>query len=312
MANHRKSGLAKGGDLACDCAVLWHNVTDIMSFGKTERNREPADQPGRFGRFYLQELINRGGVAEIWLATDSQSQPFALRRMIDTSLFNFTERRRFFHGCKVLSQIHHNENVVGYIEHGKIEGRPFLLMEYVEASNLKLLIGRTDEVLAENVAQIVIDMAQGLEQVHESGFIHLDFKPENILVTRNARVRLIDFDLAQPKPEEPRKMAGNPGTPAYMAPEHLQHLALDQRADIFAFGVTAYEVLTFAKPFPGDTPDEILRKQLNNELTPPRELNADIPPAMEKIILKCLERDMSERYPYMSVVVRDLHAALYV
>jgi serine/threonine-protein kinase len=175
-----------------------------------------------------------------------------------------------------------------------------------------MLIGRTDELLAENVAQIVIDMAQGLEQVHDSGFIHLDFKPENILVTRNARVRLIDFDLAQPKPEEPRKMAGNPGTPAYMAPEHLQHLALDQRADIFAFGVTAYEVLTFAKPFPGDTPDEILRKQLNYEMAPPRELNPDIPPALEKIILKCLEFDMSERYPYMSVVVRDLQSALYV
>jgi serine/threonine protein kinase len=283
-----------------------------MPFGKTERIRESPDQPGRFGRFYLQELINRGGVAEIWLATDSQAQNFALRRMMDTSLFNFTERRRFFHGCKVLSRIDHNENVINYIEHGKIEGRPYLLMEYVEASNLKMLIGRTDELLAENVAQIVIDMAQGLEQVHDSGFIHLDFKPENILVTRNARVRLIDFDLAQPKPEEPRKMAGNPGTPAYMAPEHLQHLALDQRADIFAFGVTAYEVLTFAKPFPGDTPDEILRKQLNYEMAPPRELNPDIPPALEKIILKCLEFDMSERYPYMSVVVRDLQSALYV
>jgi serine/threonine-protein kinase len=97
-----------------------------------------------------------------------------------------------------------------------------------------------------------------------------------------------------------------------MAPEHLQHLALDQRADIFAFGVTAYEVLTFAKPFPGDTPDEILRKQLDHELIPPRELNPDIPVAMEKIILQCLETDLQERYPYMSVVVRDLQSALYV
>ena len=185
-------------------------------------------------------------------------------------------------------------------------------MEYVEGANLKLMIGRSDEVLAENIAQIVIDMALGLEQVHDSGFIHLDFKPENILVSPNAKVRLIDFDLAQPKPAEPKKMAGNPGTPAYMAPEHLQHLALDQRADIFAFGVTAYEVLTFAKPFPGDTPAEILRKQLEHELIPPRELNADIPVAMEKIILKCLECDLEERYPYMSVVVRDLQTALYV
>jgi eukaryotic-like serine/threonine-protein kinase len=283
-----------------------------MPFGTTERNQEPAAQPGRFGRFYLEELVNRGGAAEIWLATDAQRQHFALRRMIDHSLFNFTERRRFFHGCEVLSQIHHNEYVINYFEHGKIEGRPYLLMEYVEGANLKLLMGRSDPVLAENIAQIVIDMAMGLEQVHDSGFIHLDFKPENIMVSPNAKVRLIDFDLAQPKPEKPKKMSGNPGTPAYMAPEHLQHEALDQRADIFAFGVTAYEALTFAKPFPGDTPDEILRKQLNGELIPPRELNPDIPIAMEKLLFKCLERDLDERYPYMSVVVRDLQAALYM
>jgi eukaryotic-like serine/threonine-protein kinase len=186
-------------------------------------------------------------------------------------------------------------------------------MEYVEGANLKLLITRSDPVLAENVAQIVIDMALGLEQVHDSGFIHLDFKPENILVSPTPKCGLIDFDLAQPKPEEPKKMAGNPGTPAYMAPEHLQHLALDQRADIFAFGVTAYEVLTFAKPFPGDTPDEILRKQLNDELIAPARIERRHPRcAMEKIILKCLECDLEERYPYMSVVVRDLQAALYV
>ncbi len=132
-----------------------------MAFGKSERNPEPAAQPGRFGRFYLEELINRGGVAEIWLASDAQRQHFALRRMIDNSLFNFTERRRFFHGCEVLSQIHHNEYVINYFEHGKIEGLPFLLMEYVEGANLKLVMARSEAVLSENIAQIVIDMALG-------------------------------------------------------------------------------------------------------------------------------------------------------
>ena len=283
-----------------------------MQTGKADQNDGSAGQPGRFGRFYLQELINRGGVAEVWSATDSNGQIYALRRMMNTSLFNFTERKRFFHGCEVLSKIHHNEYVVNYIEHGKIDGAPYLLMDFVAGSNLKLLMAKADEVLAENVAQIVLDAAQGLEQVHDSGFIHLDFKPENIIVTPGANVRLIDFDLAQPKPEEPKKMSGNPGTPAYMAPEHLQHMALDQRADVFAFGVTAYEVLTGAKPFPGETPDEILRKQINDELIVPRDLNPDIPFALEKIILKCLQRDMAARYPYMSVVVRDLEAALYV
>jgi serine/threonine-protein kinase len=283
-----------------------------MQFGKSQQGIESAPQPGRFGRFYLQELINRGGVAEVWSATDQNGKVYALRRMLNNSIFNFAERKRFFHGCEVLSQIHHNEYVVNYIEHGKIEGTPYLLMDFVAGANLKLLIGKSDPVLAENVAQIVLDMAQGLEQVHDSGFIHLDFKPENIIVTPNANVRLIDFDLAQPKPDEPKKMSGNPGTPGYMAPEHLQHFAIDQRADVFAFGVTAYEVLTSAKPFPGENPAEILRKQLNDEIIAPRELNPDIPVALEKIILKCLERDMSERYPYMSIVVRDLQAALYV
>jgi serine/threonine-protein kinase len=284
-----------------------------MASGKSDDSSESTPQPGRFGRFYLQELINQGGVNDIWVATDEQRRTFALRRMRNKSIFNFAERRSFLNGCEILSKIHHNENVINYIEHGKIEGTPYLLMDYVESSNLKLLLSRGDEVLAENVAQIIIDMALGLEQVHDSGFIHLDFKPENILVTRNAGVRLIDFDLARPKPAGPKKMPGkNPGTPAYMAPEHLQGLAIDQRADIFAFGVTAYEVLTTEKPFPGDTPDEILRKQLNDECAPPRDLNPDIPPAMEKIILKCLKRDMEDRYPFMSVVVRDLQSALYV
>ena len=97
-------------------------------------------------------------------------------------------------------------------------------------------------------------MALGLSHVHESGFMHLDFKPENVLVTRNGNVRLIDFDLAQPIPEKPKKMSKNPGTPGYMAPEQLQRKPIDPRADIFAYGVAAYELLTNHKPFPGETP----------------------------------------------------------
>jgi len=287
-----------------------------MHFGKSETRGKSHAQPGRFGRFYLQELINSGGVADIWLATDAQEQAFALRRFRKDSLSSFLDRlearRRFFRGCEILSKIG-NQKVIGYVEHGKIEGDPYLLMEYVEGSNLKQLLGRSDPALAENVAQILIDMATGLEHVHDSGFIHLDFKPENVLATRNGSVKLVDFDLAQPKPEQPVKISGrNSGTPSYMAPEHLMRGKLDQRADIFAFGVTAYELLTFAKPFPGDSPDEILSKELGGQAVSPRELNPDIPAALEKIILKCLKPAMADRYPYMSVVLRDLELALYV
>src|SRR5262249_26480027 len=149
--------------------------------------------------------------------------------------FNFTARRRFFSGCEILAKIHNHEYVIGYVEHGKIDGTPYLLMEYVERSNLKLLLFRSDPILLENIGQILIDMAMALEHVHDSGYMHLDFKPENILVTRNGGVRLVDFDLAQPKPEKPKKMSKNPGTPAYMAPEQLLREEFDHRVDIFAF-----------------------------------------------------------------------------
>src|SRR6185436_13093425 len=208
---------------------------------------KPAPKPGPFGRFYLQELINSGGMADIWLATDADGKPYALRKLHEKLRFNFVARRRFLRGCGILKAIHNHQYVIGYIEHGKIDGTMFCLMEYVESSNLKQLMFRGDELLAENVGNILIDMAIALEHVHDSGFMHLDFKPENVLVTRNANVRLVDFDLAQPKPDKPKKSSKNPGTPAYMAPEQLLREPFDHRADIFAYGATAYELLTGEK-----------------------------------------------------------------
>src|SRR5208337_5534752 len=273
---------------------------------------EPVTQE-RVGRFYTQELINRGGMAEIWLVTDNRGKPYAMRKLNDRLRFNLLARRRFLRGCEVLSKINESDHVVGYVEHGRQGGTLYLVMDYVEAANLKELFARHDPVLTENVAQILIDMALGLTHVHESGFMHLDFKPENVLVTRNGNVRLIDFDLAQPIPEKPKKMSKNPGTPGYMAPEQLQQQPIDPRTDIFAYGVAAYELLTSKKPFPGETPSEILAAQLDaTRPAPPREHNADIPAALEKVVLKCLARDPDKRYPFMTVLVRDLESALYV
>ncbi|MEO7299637.1 MAG: serine/threonine-protein kinase [Verrucomicrobiota bacterium] len=271
--------------------------------------QKPASK--QFGQFRLQELINSGGMADIWVATDAAGKTFALRHLQAALKLNFVARKRFVHGCEILSKIHNHENVINYVEHGKIESLPYLLMEYVESSNLKQLMLRTDAVLVDNVADILIDMALAIEHVHDAGFMHLDFKPENLLVTRNGKVRLVDFDLAQSKPDAPKKFSKNPGTPAYMPPEQLQHQAIDHRVDIFAYGVTAYELLTSRKPFPGDSAAEILRKELSDAAVPLREFN-EVPPALEKIVLKCLERDPNNRYPHASVLVRDLQDVLYV
>jgi serine/threonine-protein kinase len=267
----------------------------------------------QFGRFHLRELLNTGGMSEIWLVSDERGKPYALRILKRELRFNFTARRRFMRGCDILSQLTESDHIVGYVEHGKAEGTCYLLMDYVEAENLKELYARQDVLLKENVAQILIDAATGLSDVHESGYMHLDFKPENILVTRNAAVRLIDFDMAQPLPDKPVKFSKNPGTPGYMAPEQLKREPIDARVDIFAFGVSAYEMLTYQKPFPGDSPAEILAAHMQpSGPMPLREHNPDVPVALEKVVLKCLERDPDRRYPFSGVMLRELQSALYV
>ncbi len=281
---------------------------------RTRVDSEGRRLPGPFGRFYLLELINSGGMADLWLATDQHHQTCAIRCLRDSGRFNFTARKRFVRGCEVLQAVQDHEFVIGYLEHGKVEGTWYVALEYVEGANLKVLMGHEDSQLEEFAGNILIDSALALEHVHDRGFMHLDFKPENIMVTRNGRVRLVDFDLARPRPEFATRLPENPGTPAYMSPEQLQREPVDHRADIFAFGVTAYELLTFRKPFPGESADEILARQLDRgrDFAPPRELNAAIPPALERIVLKCLETDPNKRYPFMSVAVRDLQAVLYI
>ena len=263
----------------------------------------------KFGRFYLRELLNSGGMAEIWLVVDGRGKPYALRKLKKELRFSFTARRRFSRGNKILAQLGDNDHIVGYVEHGS----DYLLMDYVEAENLKNLSARQDPVVGENVAKILLDMADGLNHIHENGYMHLDFKPENVLVTRNAAVRLIDFDTAQPMPEKPVKLSQNPGTPGYMAPEQLRRDPLDGRADLFAYGVVAYELLTHCKPFPGDTPADILAAEMDpSGPVPLREHNPDVPLALEKIILKCLARDAERRYPVSGMMLRELQSVLYI
>jgi serine/threonine-protein kinase len=252
-------------------------------------------------------------MSEIWLATDDGGQSVAVRLMLNNSLLAFTERKRFLTGAEVLQQLPPHPCVIGYVEHGKLDGELALVMEYVEGENLKLRMAANDPVLSENIAQVLIDLAEALEHLHDHGFMHLDFKPENVVMTRNGSIRLVDFDLAQPIPNPPRKLDRNPGTPQYMAPEQLLRQPVDHRADLWAFGVTAYELLTFRKPFPGDTADLVLKRQLDrSEFSTPRMLNGDIPADLERIILRCLEKDMERRYPVTSVLVHELRQALYV
>ena len=161
---------------------------------------------------------------------------------------------------------------------------------------------------------ILIDLAEGLDHIHDEGYVHLDVKPENVMVTANGDIRICNFDLSLPRPDKPIRLKTNAGTAAYMAPEQLMKKPLDHRADQFAFGVTMYEILTFRKPYDGNTVEEVLRRQMDPqyEIPPPRSYNNDIPIAVQNIVMKCLNHDPEKRYIVTTQLVKELHKALYI
>ena len=277
------------------------------------KNPQPGES-GHFGEYDLQEVVNSGGMADIWLATDPDHHTVAVRRLHPELRKDSKAKKRFLGGCEILEKVCDHPYIVQYLGHGKIKGDLFLAMEYCEFPNLKILISRSDPVLEQFVGNILIDVAEALEHVHNNGYLHYDFKPENILVSRNGNVRLCDFDLSRPIPETPTKMPDNPGTPVYMAPEQLRGREIDQRTDIFSFGVTMYETLTGQKPFDGKTSKDVLmqQKERSRFFAKPRDLNPSIPEDVERIILKCIEFEMNNRYPHISYLVAELRKALYV
>lgn len=271
-------------------------------------------ESGHFGEYDLQEVVNSGGMADIWLATDPDHHTVAVRRLHSELRKDSKAKKRFVSGCEILEKVCDHPYIVQYLGHGKVKGDLFLAMEYCEFPNLKILISRSDPVLEQYVGNILIDVAEALEHIHDKGYLHYDFKPENILVSLNGNVRLCDFDLSRPIPETPTKMPDNPGTPVYMAPEQLRGREIDQRTDIFSFGVTMYETLTGQKPFDGKTSKDVLmqQKERSRFFAKPRDLNPSIPEDVERIILKCIEFEMNNRYPHISYLVAELRKALYV
>jgi len=260
-----------------------------------------------FAGYSIHERLSHGGMADIYLVTDRLGQQFALRLMLPELRFHWRSKRRFSWGCEVMRQLDH-PNVVHLFDCGKRNGRRYAVIEFVDGSNLKELILRNDLSLRSHQLQLLTGMAAGLAHIHERGFLHLDFKPENVLITKNYDPKITDFDLSIPRPEKPRKASTLSGTPSYLAPEQIAREPVDERADIFAYGVTAYEMLSGKKPVTGNTRDEVLRKyaEFDAHLKPLRVHVPDVPHTIERVILKCLEKDVTRRYPSMGLVVRDL------
>jgi tetratricopeptide (TPR) repeat protein len=278
-----------------------------------------------FGRFRVIAELGRGGMGIVYLAHDESLQRLVALKLLRPSLSRHDERqRRFLREARAAAAVTH-PNLTTIYDVGEIDGRAFIAMERLDGTSLRRLLASGPLPIAEAV-RIALSVLAGLEQAHRAGFVHRDLKPDNVFVTASGGVKLLDFGLAKRHrdgglPSEGPLGAEAPGqrdteagqrlgTPAYMSPEQVRGAAVDPRADIFAFGVSFYEMLIGARPFAGQSAAEVESAILRDEPPPLGARRADIPPLLESVVGRCLRKDPAERYPTCDAISEDLARAL--
>lgn len=265
----------------------------------------PVHIPG----FTLQKNITKGGMTDVAVALDEQGHRVVVRTIKPVHAANRQVRRQFEHGASVLNRLDH-PNVVRLLEFGEYDKHPYIVVEHHEGANLRERLARKWPGLHEHQLELLLQLASALHHVHTRGFLHMDLKPENLLIRSDARAVLLDFDLALEHHGKEQKIRDLQGTPGYFAPETLNRHVADECAEVYVYGVCMYELLTGHKPFDSNTQEEYARAVADprRAALPLREYRATIPARLESIILKCLAKEAVNRYPSMALVLRDLQA----
>ena len=265
-----------------------------------------------FAGYSITRSMSGGGLTKLYVAIDAQQVRYVIRVLDAVQARDRKNRNRFFHGGEVIARLNSPQphpNIVPFIKAGYEGKTPFMVLEYIESRTLRDLILFREPLLTDNVMIFIRQLANVIQYVHAKGFLHLDIKPENILIRPDGRLVLIDFDLALPRKRFFKKLATVSGTTAYVPPETLLNRTADDRADIYAFGICCYEMLTFHKPYEGEKIDQVRAAQIDPR-TPPqpiRQYNPNVPVALANLVMKCIAKNPADRYPDMVLVLRDLN-----
>ena len=245
------------------------------------------------GRYYLKERLGRGGMSEVYLAWDEQMQREVALKVVSSTHADYIER--FHREAEAISNLHH-AHILPALDYGEQEPWHYLVMPYIRHGTLRDRLINSPLTLEETGA-LLEQIAEALQFAHDQGIIHRDIKPSNILMRDDHYIYLADFGLAKTlEGGSTITQTGNLlGTPEYMAPELADGPATTS-SDLYALGILLYQMVTGQLPFSGETPIAVYWKQLQDLPTRPSHVNAAVPPAIEQVIMKALDKKPQRRY----------------
>src|ERR1700691_4354182 len=246
------------------------------------------------GRYRIISLLGRGGMGEVYRATDlTLSQPVALKFLPDSGPDHLRALERFSSEVRIARQVSH-PNVCRVYDVGEADGMPYISMEYVDGEDLASLLQRIGRLPADKAMEIARKICAGVAAAHDKGVIHRDLKPANIMLDKRGNVVVMDFGLAAVS-DQLRGSEARSGTPAYMAPEQLRGEQVTARSDIYALGMVLYEIFTGKRVYEAATMAELIRLQESAQIASMSSIAAEIDPAVEKAVRRCLDADPAKR-----------------
>ena len=255
-------------------------------------------------RYRIIGLLGRGGMGEVYRADDLKlGQPVALKFLPRHLASDKDRLERFYAEVRIARQVSH-PNVCRVYDVAEIDGQQYLSMEYVDGEDLASLLKRIGRLPADKALDISRELCAGLAAAHERGVLHRDLKPANVMIDGRGRARITDFGLAVAAGDVVDGEVS--GTPAYMAPEQLAGKGATVRSDVYALGLVLYELYTGRKAFEGATFQELKRKHAEDPPASPSTISPGFDPVVERVILRCLEKDPAARPASASQVAAAL------